>query len=68
MPTRKIDELVWNALTDPAFREQLLNGQRREALITAKFTEAEQQAVLTVRANTLESFARALCQPEFSGA
>lgn len=70
MPTRKIDELVWRALTDSAFRERLLNGQHqhRKALVASRLTEAEQRAVLTVKANTLETFAGALCQPEFSGA
>ena len=68
MPTRKIDELVWMALTDSAFRERLLNGRRREVLTTLNLTEAEQQVVLAVKANTLETFAGALCQPGFVGA
>jgi len=63
MSTRAIDELIWTALTDPTFRKHLLNGQRREVLTTLNLTEAEQQAVLTVEADTLETFARALCQP-----
>ena len=68
MPTRKIDELVWMALTDSAFRERLLNGRRREVLTTLNLTEVEQQVVLAVKANTLETFAGALCQPGFVGA
>ncbi|MBE9470875.1 MAG: hypothetical protein IMY75_02015 [Chloroflexi bacterium] len=68
MPTRKIDELVWMALTDSAFRERLLNGRRREVLTTLNLTELEQQVVLAVKANTLETFAGALCQPGFAGA
>ncbi len=68
MPTRRIDELVWMALTDSAFRERLLNGRRREVLTTLNLTEAEQQVVLAVKANTLETFAGALCQPGFAGA
>ncbi|MDY6876759.1 MAG: hypothetical protein SWK90_11240 [Chloroflexota bacterium] len=68
MPTRKIDELVWMALTDSAFREQLLDGRRQEALTTLSLTEMEQQTVLAVKANTLETFAGALCQPGFVGA
>jgi len=63
MPTRRIDELMWIALTDPAFREQLLNGQRREVVTVLNLTEAEKQAVLAVQANTLDAFAGALCQP-----
>jgi len=68
MPTRRIDELVWKALTDPAFRERLFNDHRRETLTTLSLTEAEQQAVLAVKADTLETFASALCQSGFSGA
>lgn len=68
MPTRKIDKLVWMALTDSAFREGLLNGHRRELLGTLSLTETERQTVLAVKANTLETFAGALCQPVFIGA
>jgi len=64
MPTRTIDELVWTALTDATFRKRLLNGQRLEALETVGLTEAERQAVMAVKADTLESFAGALCTPE----
>ena len=68
MPTRKIDELVWTALTDSTFRKRLLNGQRREVLDTLGLTEAERQAVLAVKADTLEAFAGALCHQELMGA
>ena len=68
MPTRGIDELIWMALTDSTLRERLLNGQRREVLSTANLTETEQQAMLAAKADTLEALARALCQPELSGA
>ena len=61
MPTRKIDELMWRALTDTAFREGLLNGHRRELVTAMNMSEAERQAVLAVRADTLEAFAAALC-------
>ena len=64
MPTRRIDELVWTALTDSSFRKRLLNGQRREVLETLGLTEAERQAVMAVKADTLEAFAGALCNPE----
>ncbi len=62
MPTRKIDELVWAALTDPAVRGRLLKGQQGEILAALDLTEAEQRAVLAVRAETLEALAGALCQ------
>jgi len=62
MPTRKIDELVWMALTDSSFCKRLLNGQRCEIVAGLGLTEAEQQAVMAVEADTLEDFAGALCQ------
>ena len=67
MTTRQIDELIWRAFTDSVFRERLLNGQRREALGTFGLTAEEQQVVLAVQADTLESFAGTLCQPGFCG-
>jgi len=66
MPTRKIDELIWMALTDPTFRKRLLNGQRREVLDTLSLSEAERQVILAVKADTLEAFAGALCHPDTS--
>jgi len=67
MPTRKIDELIWMALTDSIFRERLLNGHRREIVATLSLTEAERQAVLAVKADTLDDFAGALCQTRVCG-
>jgi len=67
MTTRQIDELIWRAFTDSGFRERLLNGQRREALGAFGLSAAEQQVVMTVKADTLESFAGALCHPGFCG-
>jgi hypothetical protein len=63
MPTHRIDELVWMALTDPIFCEKVLNGHRREIVDSFCLPEAERQAVLAVKADTLEAFAGALCQP-----
>ncbi len=63
MPTRKMDMVMWAALTDPRFREGLLNGRRRELVAQLNLTETEKQAVLAVKADTLEAFAGALCQP-----
>jgi hypothetical protein len=63
MPTHRIDELVWAALTDPTFCERMLNGQRREIVDALGLPEAERRAVLAVKADTLEAFAGALCQP-----
>lgn len=62
MSTHRIDELIWRALTDPTFRERMLNGHRREIVDAFGLTETERQALLAVKADTLESFAGALCQ------
>jgi hypothetical protein len=67
MLSRRIDELIWVAFTDSAFRERLLNGQRREIVDAFGLTEAERQAVLAVNADTLDDFAGALCQPGVVG-
>ncbi len=63
MPTRKLDMVMWAALTDPRFRDGLLNGRRRELVAQLNLSETEKQAVLAVQADTLEAFAGALCQP-----
>jgi hypothetical protein len=67
MPTHRIDELIWTALTDPTFCERMLNGHRREIVDSFGLTEAERQILLAVKADTLESFAGALCQPGVVG-
>ena len=63
MPTRKIDELVWKALTDTEFCGQLFQGSSGDALASFGLTKAEQDAVLSVRADTVEALAGALCGP-----
>ena len=63
LPTRKIDEMVWRALTDVSFRKQLLQDSRIEILDGFGLTNEEQEAVMAVTADTLEGFAGALCQP-----
>ena len=63
MPTRKMDMLMWAALTDDGFRQGLLNGHRRELVAQLNMTDTEKQAVLAVKADSLEAFAGALCQP-----
>jgi len=68
MPSRKIDELIWTALTEPAFCEGLLDGHRRELVASWGLTAAEQEAVLAIQADTLEAFAGALCQQPCFGA
>ncbi len=63
MLTRKIDTLVWMALTDGSFRERLLSGHGRDVVSQLGFSELEQQALLAIKADTLEAFAGALCPP-----
>jgi len=63
LPTRKIDEMVWRALTDASFRKQLLDERRWEILDSFGLSSEEQEAVMAVTADTLEGFAGALCQP-----
>jgi hypothetical protein len=63
MPTRKMDMLMWAALTDTTFREGLLNGRRPELVSQLNMTDTEKQAILAIRADSLEAFAGALCQP-----
>jgi hypothetical protein len=55
------------ALTDSAFREELLNGHRPEVLETLSLTDAELQALLAAKADTLEGLAGALCRPQSFG-
>jgi hypothetical protein len=59
---RRIEELIWRAFTDISFREGLLNGHRRELVNSLDLTDAEREAVLAVKADSLEAFAGALCQ------
>ena len=68
MPSHNIDELVWRALTDSSFCKGLLNGHRRELVAELGLTETEQRTVMAVQADTLESFAGALCEPAYCSA
>jgi hypothetical protein len=63
MPTRKMDELVWKALTDSEFSGRLLTGGRGDVLAGLGLSKAEQEAVLSARADTVEALAGALCGP-----
>ena len=60
MHSRRIDEMVWQALIDTRFREGLLNGHRRELVTGLDLTDSERTAVLAVQADSLEAFAEAL--------
>lgn len=62
MSARRVDELIWMALTDSGFREGLLNGPRGEIVKEFGLTEEERRVALMAQADTLESFASVLCQ------
>jgi hypothetical protein len=61
MPTRKMDELVWKAFTDSEFSGRLFRGASGEALAGLGLSKAEQEAVLSVRADSVEALAGGLC-------
>ena len=65
MPSHNIDVLVWRALTDTGFREGLLNGHRSELASQLGLNDSEHQVVMAVQADTLETFAGALCQQHY---
>jgi hypothetical protein len=50
------------ALLDPAFSRRLLNGSRAAALAETDFglSADEQKSLMTIRADTLADFARAI--------
>ena len=60
MASRKIDEMVWRALTEKRFRDGMLNGHRRELATAVGLSDLERETVMSVRADTLEAFATAL--------
>ncbi|MGD2143157.1 MAG: hypothetical protein PVF54_01625 [Anaerolineae bacterium] len=60
--SRRIDELIWRAFTDSNFRKGLLNGRRTELVDSLGLTTEEREAVLAVKADTLEAFAGVLYQ------
>ena len=62
MVSRKIDELMWRALTDCEFRNGMLNGRRQEMTEVLNLTEIEQEIVMSVHADSLAAFALGLCQ------
>jgi hypothetical protein len=52
-----LEEVVGTAIIDPEFRAGLLNGQRARLIAQFKLTPDEQQAVLSIRAESLQAFA-----------
>jgi hypothetical protein len=52
-----LEEVVGHAIIDRNFRADLLNGARANALSRFTLTAEEQQALMSIRAESLESFA-----------
>ena len=60
MPARSFQAVVGTALTDTTFRKDLLNGSRRRVLEPFDLTGDELEAIMAIRAESLEEFAGAL--------
>ncbi len=52
-----LEEVVGHAIIDRSFRADLLNGSRARVLSRFNLTPEEQQALMSIRAESLESFA-----------
>ena len=57
MAYAELEEVVGYAIIDRGFRADLLNGPRARALSRFNLTPEEQQALMSIRAESLESFA-----------
>jgi hypothetical protein len=57
MAYAELEEVVGHAIIDRGFRADLLNGPRARALSRFNLTPEEQQALMSIRAESLESFA-----------
>jgi hypothetical protein len=60
MPARTFQAVVGTALTDTTFRKDLLNGSRRRVLQSFDLTGEEVEAIMAIRAESLDEFAGAL--------
>ncbi len=56
-----LEEVVGQAIIDREFRARLLNGKRAGLLNRFDLTPEERQALMTIRAESLEGFAGQLC-------
>ncbi len=57
MDNATIEEVVGYAIIDRDFRAALLNGKRASVLSRFNLTTEERQALMSIRAESLESFA-----------
>ncbi len=57
MAYTELEEIVGHAIIDRNFRADLLNGSRASALARFNLSPEEKQALMSIRAESLESFA-----------
>ena len=57
MRTAMIEEVVGYAIIDREFQADLLNGKRATVLARFNLTPEERQTLMSIRAESLESFA-----------
>jgi hypothetical protein len=62
MAYESLQAVVGTAVIDSLFRKALLNGSRRRVIQTFNLTNEETSAVMAIRADSLEQFARQLDQ------
>jgi hypothetical protein len=62
MAYESLQAVIGTAVIDPVFRKALLNGSRRRVLSTFRLTHEEIDAVMKIRADSLEQFASELDQ------
>lgn len=62
MAYESLQALIGAAVTDSEFRKTLLNGSRSHAVKNLDLTHEEMDAVMAIRAETLEQFAGQLDQ------
>jgi len=55
-----IEEVIGHAIIDGEFRASLLNGKRARLIEPFDLSPEEQQTIMSIRAESLESFARQL--------
>ena len=67
MSAVSLQALIGTALTDSTFRSALLNGSRRRMLQTFALSHDEIERIMTIQADSLEQFARALHEQFLAG-
>lgn len=62
MSQMALHAIVGTALTDPEFRNDLLNGRRHTLLTKFDLTDKEREVVLVIEAESIQEFAAHLCE------